>query len=54
MDHILHKVAGSKRITMIDGFFGYNHIAVHEDDEEKKNSQLHGEHLCMVIFLSVL
>ena len=24
MDHILQKVVGSKRISMIDGFFGYN------------------------------
>jgi hypothetical protein len=35
MDHVLEKVVGSNRMSMIDGFSGYNHIAVHQDDKEK-------------------
>jgi hypothetical protein len=35
MDHILEKVVGANRMSMIDGFSGYNQIAVHEDDKEK-------------------
>jgi hypothetical protein len=35
MDHVLEKVVGSNRISMIDGFSGYNQIAVHQDDKEK-------------------
>jgi hypothetical protein len=35
MDHVLEKVVGANRISMIDGFSGYNHIVVHEDDREK-------------------
>ena len=34
MDHILQKVVGSKRISMIDCFSGYNQIVVHDDDKE--------------------
>jgi hypothetical protein len=29
MDHILEKVVGANRMSMIDGFSGYNQIAVH-------------------------
>ena len=32
MDHILHMVAGSQRISMMDGVSGYNQIVVHPDD----------------------
>jgi hypothetical protein len=35
MDHILQRVVGANRISMIDGFSGYNQIAVHEEDIEK-------------------
>jgi hypothetical protein len=36
MDHILQKVVGSQKMLMLDGFFGYNQIMVHTDDQEKK------------------
>jgi hypothetical protein len=35
MEHILQRVIGSKRISMIDGFSGYNQISVHPEDREK-------------------
>ena len=35
MDHILQKVVGSQRLSMFDGFFGYNQILVHSEDQEK-------------------
>jgi hypothetical protein len=35
MDHILEKVVGENKISMIDGFSGYNQIVFHEDDKEK-------------------
>jgi hypothetical protein len=35
MDHILQKMVGSKKISMLDGFSGYNQIMVHPDDQEK-------------------
>jgi hypothetical protein len=35
MDHVLEKVVGENRMSMIDGFFGYNHIAVNKHDKEK-------------------
>jgi hypothetical protein len=35
MDHVLEKVVGANKISMIDGFSGYNQIIVHEDDREK-------------------
>jgi hypothetical protein len=35
MDHVLEKVVGDKKMSMIDGFSGYNQIVVHEDDKEK-------------------
>jgi hypothetical protein len=35
MDHVLEKVVRDNRMSMIDGFSGYNQIAVHEDDKEK-------------------
>ena len=30
----MEKVVGENRMSMIDGFSGYNQIAVHEDDKE--------------------
>ena len=35
MDHILQKVVGSQRMSMLDKFSGYNHVLVHPDDQEK-------------------
>jgi hypothetical protein len=35
MDHILQKVLGSQKMSRPDGFFGYNQIMVHLDDQEK-------------------
>ena len=35
MDHVLEKLVGANRMSMIDGFSGYNQIAVHKDDKEK-------------------
>ena len=35
MDHILQKVVASKRISLLDGFSGYNQILVHPDDKLK-------------------
>jgi hypothetical protein len=34
MDHVLEKVVGDNKISMIDGFSGYNQSVVHEDDRE--------------------
>ena len=35
MDHILQKVLGSHRISMLDGISRYNQILVHPDDQDK-------------------
>jgi hypothetical protein len=35
MEHILQRVTGASRISMIDGFSGYNHISVLPEDREK-------------------
>ena len=35
MDYILQKVVGSQKISMLEGFSGYNQIMVHLDDQEK-------------------
>jgi len=35
MDHILKRVVGSKRISLLDGYSGYNQILVHPDDQLK-------------------
>ena len=35
MDHILQRVVGSTRISLLDGFSGYNQILVHIDDQAK-------------------
>jgi ribonuclease HI len=35
MEHILQRVTGTSRISMIDGFFGYNQISVMPEDREK-------------------
>ena len=35
MDHILQRVVGSSRISLLDGFSGYNQILVHKYDQTK-------------------
>jgi hypothetical protein len=35
MDQILQKVVGSQKISMLDGFSGYNQIMLHPDEQEK-------------------
>eukprot|EP00253_Pinus_taeda_P006823 PITA_06823 len=35
MDLILQNIVGSQRMSMLDGFSGYNQILVHPDDQEK-------------------
>ena len=35
MDHILQRVVGSSRISLLDGFFGYNQILVQPKDQAK-------------------
>jgi hypothetical protein len=35
MDHVLEKVVGANRMSMIDGFLGYNQISVNELDKKK-------------------
>lgn len=37
MDHILQRVVGASRISLLDGFSGFNQILVHLDDHEKTN-----------------
>ena len=35
MDHILQRVVGATRISLLDGFSGFNQILVHPDDQDK-------------------
>ena len=35
MDHILQKVVGASRMSLLDGYSGYNQILVHEKDKDK-------------------
>ena len=35
MDHILQRVVGSSRISLLDGFSGFKQILVHLDDQDK-------------------
>ena len=35
MDHILQKVVGASRMSMMDGFSGYNQVAVLPEDQKK-------------------
>jgi len=32
MDHILQRVVGASRMSLLDGYSGYNQVSVHEDD----------------------
>jgi hypothetical protein len=36
MEHMLQRVTGASRISMIDGFSGHNHISLMTEDREKK------------------
>lgn len=35
LDHVLRKVTGSFRISMLDGFYGYNQVVVDKEDHKK-------------------
>jgi hypothetical protein len=35
MDHILQRVVGAHKISLLDGYFGYNQIALCEEYKEK-------------------
>ena len=35
MDYVLQKVTGSHRLSMVDGFSGYNQVAVEKEDQKK-------------------
>jgi hypothetical protein len=47
MEHILQRVTGASRISMIDGFSGYNQISVLPRTEKRQHSPLLGVHSCM-------
>jgi hypothetical protein len=35
MEHLLQRISGAKVMSFLDGFFGYNQVVVHPDDQEK-------------------
>eukprot|EP00253_Pinus_taeda_P025957 PITA_25957 len=35
MDHILQRVVGASRMSLLDGYSGYNQVSVHEGDRDK-------------------
>ena len=35
MDHILQRVVGASRMSLLDVYSGYNQVLVHEDDQDK-------------------
>jgi hypothetical protein len=35
MEHILQRVTGAARMSMVDGFFGYNQVSILPEDREK-------------------
>ena len=35
MEHLLQKVSGARVMSFLDGFFGYNQVAMHPNDQEK-------------------
>jgi hypothetical protein len=37
MDHILQKIVRENRISMMDGFSGYNQVEMHLGDRENSN-----------------
>ena len=36
IEQVLQQVMGAQRMSMVDGFFGYNQIAMHIDDDREK------------------
>jgi hypothetical protein len=50
MDQILQRVVGAQRISLLDGYSGYNQIVVCEEDKEKKTFTIPWGHLCMKKF----
>jgi hypothetical protein len=42
MEHVLQVVTGSGMMSMLDGFLGYNQVAVAKNDRYKIVSQPHG------------
>jgi hypothetical protein len=52
MDYILQKVVGSQKMSMLDGFSGYNQIMVHPDDREKHDfhNTMGNVHVCQDAF----
>ena len=53
MDQILQRVVGSKIISLLDGFSGYNQVLVHPDDQQKNRFHytLGHLHVCQNSFL---
>jgi hypothetical protein len=41
MEHILQRVTGSDRMSMVDGFFSYNQISILPEDREKTTFTTH-------------
>ena len=35
MDHLLQKVVGASRMSLMDGFSGYNQVAILPEDQKK-------------------
>lgn len=35
MDHILQRVVGASRMPLLDVYFRYNQVSIHEDDQDK-------------------
>ena len=35
MEHLLQRVSGASVMSFLDGFYGYNQVAMHPDDQEK-------------------
>jgi hypothetical protein len=52
MDYILQKVVGSQKMSMLDGFSGYNQIMVHPDDRDKMAfmNSMGNVHVCQDAF----
>ena len=35
MEHLLQRVSGASVRSFLDGFYGYNQVSIHPDDQEK-------------------
>ena len=51
IEQILQKVVGAQIISMIDGFLGYNQIAMHPDDRENTSFTTFGVLSCTTKWL---